>query len=120
MWGGSSDPPDGGGLESPPYIRLFADDPFFGGGGGGIAAFDHRELRTAHAEGPADLSFDLGGEVGVLLDEQLGVLAALAEAEVAVREPGARLLDDLVLQADVDQLAHLGDALAVTDVELRL
>src|SRR5438067_8687326 len=86
----------------------------------GLAAFDHGQLGAADAEGPADLCFDLGAEVGVLLDEELRVLATLAEAHVAVGEPGAGLLDDLVLDADVDQLAGLGDALAVAYVELRL
>src|SRR5207244_3826301 len=86
----------------------------------GLAAFDDGQVGAADAEGPADLSFDLGAEVGVLLDEELRVLAALAEAHVAVGEPGAGLLDDLVLQTDVDQLAGLGDPLAVADIELRL
>src|SRR5688500_20137583 len=87
---------------------------------GRLTAFDHGQLGAADAEETADLAFDLGEEVGVFLDEVLGVLAALAEAHVAVGEPGAGLLDDLVLDADVDQLAGLGDALAVADVELRL
>src|SRR6185436_1314585 len=44
----------------------------------------------------------------------------LAETDVAVGEPGAGFLDDLVLDADVEELAGLGDAFAVADVELRL
>src|SRR5437763_12519728 len=86
----------------------------------GLAAFNDGQLGAADAEGPADLCFDLGAEVGVLLDEELRVLASLAEAHVAVGEPGAGLLDDLVLDADVDQLAGLRNPLAVAYVELRL
>src|SRR5205085_3940314 len=85
-----------------------------------LAAFDHRQLRAADAEGAADLAFDLAGQVGVLLDEELGIFAALTEAHVAVGEPRAGLLDDLVLEADVDQLAGLGDPLAVAYVDLRM
>src|ERR1043166_8157673 len=88
--------------------------------GGRFAAFDDGQLGAADAECPPDLPFDLGEEIGVFADEDLRVLASLAEAHVAVREPGARLLDDLVVEADVDQLAGLRDALAVADVDLRL
>src|SRR5207248_5035584 len=88
--------------------------------GGRFAAFDDRQLWYADAEGAADSGFDLAGEIGVLFDEQLGVFAALAETHVAVGEPGAGLFDDLVLDADVDQLAGLGNALAVTYIELRM
>src|SRR4051794_31330143 len=67
-----------------------------------LATFDHRQFGDADAEGAADFGFNLAGEVGVLFDERLGVLAALAEARVAVGEPGAGLVDDLVLDPDVD------------------
>ena len=42
----------------------------------------------------------------------------LADAQVAVAEPGAALLDHLVLDPQVDELAGAGDPLAVVDVEL--
>ena len=57
---------------------------------------------------------------GLSLRIGLGVLAALADALIAEGIPGAGLLDDAGLDADVDQLAALGDALAVHDVELDL
>ena len=63
---------------------------------------------------------DLGADLGMLLQERLGVLAPLADALAAEGEPGARLLDDAGLDAQIDQLAGLGDALAVHDVELDL
>src|SRR5260221_12222489 len=110
--------------DEPVFTRentLLADHALALRGGGFGAAFDHGPLGGAEdADGAADLPFDLSEEVGVLFDELLGVLAALAEADVAVGEPGAGFLDDLVLEADVDQLAGLGDALAVAYVEFRL
>src|SRR5262245_59031803 len=42
----------------------------------------------------ADGGFDLGGDVGVRLQERLGVFAALAEALAVIGEPGAGLFDD--------------------------
>src|SRR5436190_5365450 len=84
------------------------------------AALDDGQLRHADAERLADLRFDLRGEVAVLVQEPFGVFAALADADVPVGEPRARLLDDAVLEADVDQLAPLRDAFAVGDIELRL
>src|SRR6185436_15141917 len=84
----------------------------------GLAALDHGQLGTADAEELPNFLFDLVREVRVLPDEQVRVLAALAEADVAVGEPRAGLLDDLVLDTDVEQLTGLRDALAVADVEL--
>src|SRR5436190_612753 len=81
---------------------------------------EHGQLGAADAEELADFLLDLAGEIAVLLDEQLGVLASLPETHVAVGEPRARLLDDLVLETDVEQLAGLGNAFAVANVELRL
>src|SRR6185436_8039280 len=102
-----------------PSLALFSNHSLHFGRGRGLAAFDHGQVGAADAEGFTDFLLDLGAKIGVLLDEQLRVLAALAEADVAVGEPGARLFDDLVLDPDVEQLAGLGDALAVADVELR-
>ena len=57
---------------------------------------------------------------GFALQEGLGVLAALAEALAVVGEPGAGLFDDAGLDAEIDQFADLGNALAIHDVELDL
>src|SRR5215210_1684 len=54
----------------------------------------------------------------VLFEEQLGVLAALPEAFVAVGEPGPALLDHVVLYPDVEQAALARDPLTVHHVEL--
>src|SRR5215813_14804044 len=64
----------------------------------------------------ADRGFDLGAHVGVVLEERLGVLAALADALRVVGEPGARLLHHAGLHPEVEDLAGLGDALPVHDV----
>ena len=68
----------------------------------------------------ADQGLDLGRHVLVGLKEILGVLAALADAIAVERVPGARFLDDAGLGTQIDQLARLGDADAVHDVELDL
>src|SRR5262245_60460573 len=61
----------------------------------------------------ADRLLDLVCDLRVLLQERLGVLAALADALAVEGEPGAGLLDDAGAHAQVHQLAGLGDALAV-------
>src|SRR6185436_5288794 len=67
-----------------------------------------------------DAIFDRPGDVRVFLQELLRVFAALAQALAAVREPRAGLFDDSLVDADVEQIAPLRDALAVHHVELRL
>ena len=54
-----------------------------------------------------DRGLDLAGDVGIALEEGLGVLAALADALAVVGEPGAGFLDHAGLDAEVDELAHL-------------
>src|SRR4051812_14453593 len=60
------------------------------------------------------------GDLRVVLEELARIFAALAETLAVEGEPGARLLDDAGLDAQVEQLAGLGNALAVHDVELDL
>lgn len=67
-----------------------------------------------------NLAVDLLGDLGILPNELAGIVLALADAHVTVGEPGARLVDDIIFDADVDQLALLGDALAVQDIEFRI
>ena len=68
----------------------------------------------------ADPLGDLDHDLGVLGQERLGVLPTLAELLALVGVPGARLLDDAEVDADVEQRALAADALAVHDVELGL
>ena len=85
-----------------------------------------RDLGGACAEALSAASFsrifglDLVCDLGVLGQELLGVVAALAEPQLPVGEERARLLDQVVLEPEVDQAALLGDADAVLDVELGL
>ena len=52
-----------------------------------------------------DLRLDLGRDLGVLGEELFGVVAALAEPRLAVGEERARFLDQVVLDAEVEQAA---------------
>src|SRR5580698_10157494 len=63
---------------------------------------------------------DLVGHLRIRLQEGFGVFTALAEPYTVVRKPGARLLHDAGLDAEVDQFTHLGYAFAIHDVELNL
>jgi hypothetical protein len=66
------------------------------------------------------LVLDGEGHVRVVLQELLGVLAPLPDPFIAVGEPGAGFLDHAGLHAEIEQLAGLGDALAIHDVEFDL
>src|SRR5262249_31105619 len=66
----------------------------------------------------ADGLLDDTGDIGVVAQELLGVLAALADALAAVREPRPRLLHHTGGGAEVDELADLRDPFAIHDVEL--
>src|SRR5215210_4575426 len=65
-----------------------------------------------------DFVEDAPTDLGVLLQELLGILAALPEPLLAVSEPGAALLYDIVLDAHVEQASLAGDTLPVHHVEL--
>src|SRR6266540_3906246 len=79
-----------------------------------------RDGRGGQIQVLAQPRLDLGGELRVLLEELLGVLASLADSQVAIGEPGAGLFHDFCLDPHVDQLALAGDPLAIRDIELRL
>src|SRR5207253_10705162 len=68
----------------------------------------------------ADRSFETVANFGILLEVVLGVLAPLADADGVVGEPAPGFLDQPGLDAEVEDLADLGNALAVHDVELDL
>src|SRR3546814_18292212 len=56
----------------------------------------------------------------VCSSDLLGILAALADADRVIAEPGARFLDQPGLDAAIADLADLGNALPVHDVEFDL
>ncbi len=68
----------------------------------------------------ADQALDLGHHFGMILEERLGVLAALADAHRIMAEPTAGLLDNACLDAEIENLADLRNALAIHDVEFDL
>src|SRR5581483_8379199 len=78
------------------------------------------DLGPGQARLLADALVELDHELGVVREELLGVLPALAQLLALVRVPGARLLGDPQVDGDVEQRALTTDALAVHDVELGL
>src|SRR3954453_15912063 len=81
---------------------------------------DGRHEVLADAERLVHLALDLLGDLGVLVQERLGVVAPLAEALGSVGEERAGLRDDVVLDPQVQDAARGRDALAELDVELAL
>src|SRR5262245_33345199 len=61
-----------------------------------------REDARLEAELDADLVLDLDRDLGVLLEVLAAALAAVAELLPLIGEPGARLLEDLVLLPQVE------------------
>src|SRR3546814_17866325 len=57
-----------------------------------VAALEHRSRHQASIL--AELLFDLRGDLRVLIEEGLGVLAPLADALALAGEPGPGLLDE--------------------------
>ena len=64
------------------------------------------------------LLLDLLEQIRIVAEELLGVLSALTDADLTVTEPGTGLLDDLIGDGQVDQVARGADALVEHDVEL--
>src|SRR5699024_12131695 len=73
---------------------------------GQIALVHDRTGFEIKPMGGPDLGLDLFRQLRVVAEELLGVLAALADAFVTGREPGAGFLDYPGLHAKVDQLVH--------------
>src|SRR5919198_4870774 len=78
-----------------------------------IKAFLHGDFDfLRQAEFLPHLLFDGLEDGRVVLQELLDVLAALAEALAAEREPGAALLDDLPIDGKIEQVPFARDAFA--------
>ena len=92
-------------------VPLFLNQGFI------LGSVSHRLLLFGVFEGLADLLFDFGGEFRIGFQQFLDGVASLSDLAVAVGEPRSGLLDDSVVDAEVDDLADLGDALAEHDVE---
>src|SRR5262245_12548137 len=95
--------------------------PWTEGPGRRLKRSDGGDLGFAgHPELPADPVLDRLVDVGVLLQELLGVFAALTQAFTAVGEPGAGLFDDPLVNGEIEEVPCARDAFAVHDVELGL
>src|SRR5262249_61612188 len=68
----------------------------------------------------AALRLDLRGELRMFLQVLARVVLTLPDPILLVGEPRARLVEHLVLDAELEDLALARDALAVEDVEDRL
>src|SRR5439155_21985775 len=76
--------------------------------------------RRPQSERVTDLDLEVVERGRVLLQPLLGVLPPLPDPFVLEGVPGARLLDEALLDRGVEDRARLGDTLAVEHVELRL
>src|SRR5690606_31618676 len=99
------------GIHENPSVELADCVGFLGVAGG--------QQRAAQQLG-ADLLFDLDGQLGVLFQVDGDVLLALTDLFAVVGVPGTGLVDEVALDAQVDDFAHAVDALAVHDLELGL
>src|SRR5581483_199430 len=68
----------------------------------------------------ADPRFDFRRRFRMLLQIIARVLLTLTDTILLIGIPGARFLDDVLLRANVDQLAGLGDALIIKNIEFAL
>src|SRR4051812_22503228 len=113
--------PVGAGASARPRPSVTSPVPLLRGFGGVVLiGRRHHHGVGDHAGLLAHPGLDRVGHVRVIPQELLGVLPALADALAVIAEPGARLLDDTGLHAEIEQLADLADALAIHDVELDL
>src|SRR6056297_1280364 len=77
----------------------------------------HVEFQTMRG---TDLVLDAIGDPGIVLQELLGVFAALTDAFVTIAEPAAGFLNHTGLHAKIQKLPVFRDALAVHDIEFHL
>src|SRR5260370_28959832 len=79
-----------------------------------------RRLRRAGQESALvqNLARDLFHQRRILPQVLLGVFPPLAKADLSVTDPGSALFDDLVFDAQVQQVAFAADAVVVHQVEL--
>ena len=86
--------------------------------GDGVLLSQFEQFHVLHAF--ADFLLDFVAEFRIVLQEQAGVLATLADTFVVVAEPGATLLDDVQFAGEVQDGGFAGDAATVKDVEFAL
>ena len=86
----------------------------------GLRRVEAFAVLTGHAERGPQPGLDLLGDVVVVDQELPGILLALPQAEIPVGVPRARLVDDVVVDAEVDEQPVMADPDVVLDVELGL
>ena len=77
-------------------------------------------LVLNRSEDFADFGLDFVAEFLIVSEKLLDGFTALGEFGVAVAEPGAALLDDVILHAQIDYLSDVGNSLTEYYVELGL
>src|SRR5690242_10457925 len=94
------------------------------GGNSSIAAAGRCTRRSRSSRDQAQrlphLGIEFRQDILVVLQELTGILASLANAFTLVAEPGAGLLENVVVHRQIEQIAFSGNPFAVQDVELRL
>ena len=59
-------------------------------------------------------------DIRVLFQEITDVILTLSDAIAVIAVPGTRLINDIELHAEVDDLTFMGDAFSIKDLELSL
>src|ERR1035438_6501012 len=77
-------------------------------------------VRLDQSQRLAHFGIDGPTDVRIVLQELPRILASLADPVALIAEPGTALLDDVLRHSLIQQVAFLGNAFAVDDVELRL
>ena len=105
-----------------PYIRMDNQlvNPF---------TLSTRQLKTGEAvlsllfpgfNGLHDELFELFTQLGIVAEQGLGGIATLCQFGTVIAEPTPAFIDNIVFNAEVENLAHLTDALTEHDFELSL
>ena len=68
-------------------------------------------------DGFHDLGFQLFHQFDVIFQQGFDSIAPLSQFGIAIAKPGTGFFDDLIVDPQVDDLPHFGDALAIHDVK---
>src|SRR4029077_16108757 len=79
-----------------------------------------RSVRLDQAQSLTQFGIDRTADVGIVLQELACVLASLADPVALEAEPGTALLHDVLGYSQIQQVAFLGNAFTIDDVELGL
>ena len=82
-----------------------------------IGSGGHRNGGDRQTHDLAESKFDAASIVGVVFQELARVFPALAQAFTLEREPCAALIDDVLFDSEIEQVAFARDTFAIHDVE---